>query len=407
MSSSEFNEPSEWISHAVREQLLLLDSELRVRVASKSFYSALGVGPEQTLGKKLADLGNGQWNMPTLLAHLNELPTTAGECDDLEMEQHFPSLGRRTMQVSARRLSGEGTQDGMILLSIRDITGQKRIEAEVGELHSRFRTTLASIGDAVIVTDPESRVTFMNAAAEKLTGWSQHDALQKHLTDVFNIVNEQTNREVENPVVKAIRDGAIAGLANHTVLIARDGTERPIDDSAAPILDAAGRIVGVVLVFHDITNRRKAEHELELSEVRYRRLFESAHDGILILDGVTAKVLDVNRFVLDLLGHTREHFLGKELWELGVFKDVASSKAAMAALQKAGSIRYEDTPAAAQRRAAHQRRVRQQRVPGREAERHSVQHSRHHRASAPSRNWRKPRRTPRPPTGPRASSWRT
>jgi PAS domain S-box-containing protein len=323
---------------------LLLDSDLRIRAASKSFYAAFKIGPEETLGKKLADLGNGQWNIPALLALLNELPTTAGEFDDLEMEHDFPALGRRTMLISARRLSGEDAQNGMMLLSIRDITGQKRIEAEVGELHSRFRTTLASIGDAVIVTDPESRVTFMNATGEKLTGWSQHDALQKHLTDVFNIVNEQTCREVENPVVKAIREGAIVGLANHTILIARDGTERPIDDSAAPILDAAGRIVGVVLVFHDITNRRKAEHELELSEVRYRRLFESAHDGILILDGVSAKVLDVNRFMLDLLGHSREHLLGKELWELGVFKDAESCKAALAALQKAGSICYDDLP---------------------------------------------------------------
>jgi PAS domain S-box-containing protein len=203
---------------------------------------------------------------------------------------------------------------------------------------------LASIGDAVIVTDPESRITFMNPTAEKLTGWSQSDAMQRHLTDVFNIVNEQSSRSVENPVVKAIRDGAIVGLANHTVLIARDGSEWPIDDSAAPILDAAGNIVGVVLVFHDISNRRAADHALEISEVRYRRLFETAHDGILILDAGTAKVLDVNRFMTDLLGYSRDHFMGKELWEIGVFNDAQSSKIAMATLQKVGRIRYEDLP---------------------------------------------------------------
>jgi PAS domain S-box-containing protein len=184
----------------------------------------------------------------------------------------------------------------------------------------------------------------MNPTAEKLTGWSQKDAMQQHLTDIFNIVNEQSSRAVESPVVKAIRDGAIVGLANHTVLIARDGTEWPIDDSAAPILDASGLVIGVVLVFHDITNRRKAEHELGISEIRYRRLFETAHDGILILDAGTAKVLDVNRFMVDLLGYTREYFLGKELWQIGVFKDAECSKAAMAMLQKLGRIRYEDLP---------------------------------------------------------------
>ena len=103
----------------------------------------------------------------------------------------------------------------MILLSIRDTTGQKRIEAEVGELLTRFRTTLASIGDAVIVTDLESRITFMNPAAEKLTGWSKNDALQKHLTDIFQIVNEQSVK-MESPVEKAIREGEVVGLANHT-----------------------------------------------------------------------------------------------------------------------------------------------------------------------------------------------
>jgi len=99
-----------------------------------------------------------------------------------------------------------------------------------------------------------------------------------------------------------------------------------------------------VLVFHDISNRRKAEHELEISEIRYRRLFESAHDGILILDAATAKVLDVNRFMVDLLGYSRDYFLGKELWEIGVFKDAESSKNAMTTLQDLGSIRYEDLP---------------------------------------------------------------
>ena len=344
MSTLEMNDRSDCISYAVREQLLVLDAGLCVKAASKSFYTAFKVGPDQTVGNKLSDMGNGQWNIPALLTLLSELPKMDGAFDDFEVEHDFPTLGPRVMQLSARRLSDDDSRSGMILLSIRDATDQKRIEAEVGELLTRFRTTLASIGDAVIVTDPESHITFMNSTAEKLTGWSQLDGLQRHLTDVFNIVNEQSSRSVENPVAKAIRDGAIVGLANHTVLIARDGTEWPIDDSAAPILDAAGNIVGVVLVFHDISNRRTVEHELEISEIRYRRLFETAHDGILILDAGTAKVLEVNRFLVDLLGYPRDHFMGKELWEIGVFKDAESSKSAMATLQKVGRIRYEDLP---------------------------------------------------------------
>jgi len=344
MPTTEHNDQPECLLHPMREQLLILDSQLHVKAASESFYGALKVGPDQTLGKRLADLGNGQWNIPALLALLNELPNVDGEFDDVEVEHDFPALGRRTMLVSARRIAGADVQSGMIQLSILDTTAQKRSEAKCGELLNRFRTTLASIGDAVIVTDPESRITFMNPVAEKLTGWSQSDALQKPLTDIFNIVDEQSSKAVENPVARAIREGAIIGLANHTVLIARDGSKRPIDDSAAPILDAAGHIGGVVLVFHDISNRRKAEHEMEISEVRYRRLFEAAHDGILILNAETAKVLDVNRFMTELLGFPREYFMGKELWEIGVFKDAESSKSAMTTLQELGTIRYEDLP---------------------------------------------------------------
>jgi PAS domain S-box-containing protein len=331
------------VSHATQELLLLLDAHLSVQAASKSFYAAFQVAPGQAIGKKLADLGNGQWNIPALLTRLNELPKQDGEFDDLEMEQGFPALGGKTMLVSARWLTGDGAPCGMILLSIRDTSGQRRAESEIDGRLSQFRMALASIGDGVIVTDPEGRITFMNPAAEKLTGWNQNDASQKNLREVFKIVSEQSSQTVESPVARAIREGTIVGLANHSVLIAQDGSEWPIDDSAAPILDA-GRLVGVVVVFRDVRNQRKTEQDLQISEVRYRRLFEAAHDGILILDAVTTKVLDVNPFMAELLGYPKEHFVGKELWEIGVFHDAEMSKRAMATLQRLGRIRYEDLP---------------------------------------------------------------
>jgi PAS domain S-box-containing protein len=131
----------------------------------------------------------------------------------------------------------------------------------VAESEERLRITLASIGDAVIATDAQGRVTLMNEVAERLTGWTAADGAGRPLEDVFVILNEDTRRPVDNPVHKVIGEGAVAGLANHTVLIARDGREVPIDDSAAPIRATDGRLVGVVMVFRDITERRHRERE--------------------------------------------------------------------------------------------------------------------------------------------------
>jgi len=330
-------------SHGAREQLLVLDANLRVQSASESFYTAFQLEPTQTIGRKLADVGNGQWNIPALLTQLNELPKPEGQFDELEVEYEFPVLGRNILLISALRLSGADAQSGrIILLNIRDASGQK-IEAAAGEWLTLFRAILDGIGYGVIVADPESQITYMNPIAQKLTRWGLNDALQKHLTEIFH-VDQQSSQTVESLIAGAIREGAVAGLANQPVLIARDGNALPIEGNVAPILDPAGHLMGIVLVFDDSSHRRQIERDLEISALRYKRLFEAAHDGILILDAATTKVLDVNPFMADLLGFPSEYFLGKELWEIGVFQDAEMSKRAMATLQRLGQIRYEDLP---------------------------------------------------------------
>jgi PAS domain S-box-containing protein len=329
---------------AVNEKLLVLDTNLRVINASPAFYKAFKVGSAETIDRKLEELGDGQWNVPALLKQLEELPPTHGEFDGFEVQHDFPGLGPKTMLLSARRLSSESNGAGTILLAIDDVTGHRNTDAELAQQRAQFETALSSIADAVIVTDAESIVTFMNPTAEKLTGWPQKDALKRPLDDIFNIVDERLHRPVERPVPRAIREGPITGLAGLTILLTRDGTQRPIEDSATPIRDNAGKIIGVVLIFRATSKRRRTEKRMEISEVRYRRLFETAHDGILILDANTAKVLDVNRFMINLLQYPIEHFLGKELWEIGVFHDAQASKTAMTALQERGNIRYEDLP---------------------------------------------------------------
>lgn len=149
------------------------------------------------------------------------------------------------------------------LRRIAEIT--KRSE-ELHDSQQWFQTTLESIGDAVIACDIDGYVTFMNAVAEKLTGWTLTDAREKTLETVFRIIHEETREPAENPVTKVRRLRRVIGLANHTVLIARDGRESVIDDSAAPITSGAGDMIGVVLVFRDVTEERQMQSALVASE---------------------------------------------------------------------------------------------------------------------------------------------
>ncbi|HEV7508107.1 MAG TPA: ATP-binding protein [Thermoanaerobaculia bacterium] len=146
------------------------------------------------------------------------------------------------------------------------LLARQRAEEELIRTKEWLRVTLASIGDAVITTDTAGCITSLNPVAERLTGWAQRDARGEPLERIFQIVNEHTRHSVENPALRALREGEIVGLANHTILIARDETERAIDDSAAPIKDEQGTIIGVVLVFRDVSERRKNEAALKESD---------------------------------------------------------------------------------------------------------------------------------------------
>ncbi len=151
----------------------------------------------------------------------------------------------------------------------------RRASTTVTQAAEEFRVTLASIGDAVITTDDEGRVTLLNRVAEALTGWSNPEAAGRRLDEVFVIVDEQSRRPAENPVERVLREGRITGLANHTVLLSKEGREIPIDDSAAPIRTADGRVAGVVMVFRDITERKRAERRQGLQHAVTRVLAES------------------------------------------------------------------------------------------------------------------------------------
>jgi PAS domain S-box-containing protein len=202
-----------------------------------------------------------------------------------------------------RRLRSVALQNANAILLAR-----QRAERELAAEQERLRITLASIGDAVISTDAEGRVTYLNRVAEALTGWTQAAGAGRPLSEVFQIVNERTRQPAENPALRALREGVVVGLANHTVLIARDGSERPIDDSAAPMMDESGAPVGVVLVFRDVTEHRRDEE----AQARLAAIVESSQDAIVskTLDSI---IRTWNAGAERLFGYKAEEAVGRSI----------------------------------------------------------------------------------------------
>jgi PAS domain S-box-containing protein len=189
-------------------------------------------------------------------------------------------------------------------------TQRQKLNTELVRAKDSLQTTLYSIGDAVIVTDTEGAVTLMNRVACSLTGWDEASARGRPLREVFHIVNEYTGAEVENPVARVVREGVIAGLANHTILVARDGRQIPIDDSAAPVRQE-GQVVGAVLVFRDITARREAEK----NAAYLAAIVENSGDAIIgkSLEGI---IQSWNKGAEQVFGYRAEEIIGHSINEL-------------------------------------------------------------------------------------------
>ncbi|MCK4607567.1 MAG: PAS domain S-box protein, partial [candidate division Zixibacteria bacterium] len=236
--------------------------------------------------------------MPEVSAYENPILTKSGE--------------ERIINWSNTVLkSGSGQATGVLSIGV-DVTERRRAEDALAQERERLNVTLQSIGDGVIATDTDGRVTLINEVAEKLTGWHAEDAMDQPLEKVFRIINEKSRAGVQNPVERVIKSGLVIGLANHTVLVARDGKERSIADSGAPIQDPHGRIIGVVLVFRDITETRRLQElasRAQRLETAGRIAGQVAHD----FNNLLAPLMAYPPFIKEAIpaGHEAAEFVEK------------------------------------------------------------------------------------------------
>jgi len=296
--------------------LCIADTDGNFIKLNKSWESTLGYSQQFLEGKRFFDF-----------IHPDDLQPTLGAILKLEdHEEVIDFVNRYRCQDGAyKHLEWRSHPYGkLIYAAARDITQRKLMEDALYIEKEEFQTTLLSIGDGVIAVDKNQNVVLLNAIAEQLTGWSQIDATGKPFEKIFNIINERTREKVENPITKVLETENIVELANHTLLIRKDKSEIAIEDSAAPIRNKQGETQGVVLVFRDVTEKKKIRNEIEylsfhdyLTGLYNRRFFE---EELLRLDTernlpLSVLMLDVNGLKLtnDAFGHEKGDTLLKKV----------------------------------------------------------------------------------------------
>lgn len=330
------------IFNTVRDPLLLLDKDLRVIKASRSFYDFFKVTSNKTIGKLIYDLGNRQWDIPKLRELLETILPEKTTFNNYEVEHDFSKIGKRIMILNARKIPRGSSEDQMILLAIEDITERKHKEESLSEksrLTNEYLNILLNHAHVpIIIWNSSMVITRINHEFEKLIGYDWTEVQGKKIDFLFPKENLESTMELLKSTISNRKVEVM-----EIDLIAKDKKTKTVIWNSANILDKKREKI-VATIAQDVTSHKLIERALSIQETRYRRLFETAKDGILILDAETGMIIDVNPFLIELLGYTKEQFVNKEIWEIGFFKDIAANKEKFNELQQKKYVRYEDLP---------------------------------------------------------------
>ncbi len=333
---------AENIINTVREPLIVLDQDLKVVTASRSFYKFFKVNSDETIGRLIYELGNNQWNIPKLRELLETILPEKTTFDNYEVEHDFFSIGKRVMLLNARQIKRAFGKEKIILLAIEDITERRGIEKSLSEksrLTEEYLKILLDHAHApIIIWNSSFIIKRYNHGFEKLSGYNSAEMQNKKIDFLFpkNKI-DSTLELIKNNI--SDEDSEVIEID----ILTKDNRIKTVLWNSANILDKEGENI-VATIAQDITSRKQTEEALTILETRYRRLFESAKDGILILNSKTGKIIDVNPFLIELLGYSKEQFIEKEIWEIGFFKDIAANKEKFLELQQKEYVRYEDLP---------------------------------------------------------------
>lgn len=307
---------------SIGEGVIVTDRDGNINLMNETAQTLTGWKEEEAIGKAIHHVFR-IVNEKTLEEVENPVERVFREGKVVGLANHTALISRSGNIIpiadsGAPILSAEGDLIGAVLV-FRDQAEERQLRRALHESELWFRTTFYSIGDGVITTDTEGKMRQMNPVAEQLTGWGEEEAYGRPITDVFHIVNEYSRLPVENPVTRVLREGTVVGLANHTLLISRDGSEYPVADAGSPIRDEEGNILGTVLIFRDQTKEREVEEKLRRNEALLRLIFHTNPDATSLNRMDDGVFVDINENFTTWTGYKREEVIGKTTLDLNLW----------------------------------------------------------------------------------------
>jgi PAS domain S-box-containing protein len=329
------------IVETVREPLIALDSDLRVRSANRSFYDLFKVRPEETIGNLIYDLGNRQWDIPGLRTLLEDILPQNNKFDDYEVEHTFSGVGHKIMLLNARRIIHKEIGAQMILLAIEDITDRKRAERLLEANEAKYQELVQNVNSIILKMDTEGKVTFFNKFAQTFFDYTEKEILGSHVVGTIVPETESDGLDLDF-MIKDIEANPEKYINNENENMRRNGKRVWVAWTNKSIRDGTGKVTAILSIGNDITERRRMETELKDYEERFRRLFETSKDGLLLIDKQTGDIVNVNPAIVEMLGYSSEEFIGKKPEDIGLLKEIKDFKDTIEELIQSGFINYEN-----------------------------------------------------------------